>query len=77
MMKSGNDLLSILAPPLSLIDKLDAAPTLPPEIAAWVERWKAIRSDGPSPIDQVTPQAYQEALFVVDEKLSKKKVKGY
>lgn len=77
MMKSGNDLLSILAPPLSLIDKLDAAPTLPPEIAAWVERWKAIRSDGPADIDQATPQAYQEALIVVEEKTAKKKVKGY
>lgn len=66
-----------LAPPLSLIDKLDAAPSLPADIAAWVELWKTIRSDGPAEIDQVTPQAYQEALLVVEEKLSKQKVKAY
>ena len=67
----------MLAPPLGLIDKLDAAPTLPADIADWVELWKAIRSDGPSPIDQVTPAAYQEALIIVEEKTSKKKAKGY
>ena len=76
-MKTGSDLLLMLAPPLSLIDKLDVAPTLPADIAAWVELWKTIRGDGPSPIDQATPQAYQEALLVVEEKLSKQKVKGY
>lgn len=75
-MKTGSDLLIFLAPPLSLIDKLDAAPTLPAEIAEWVQRWKAIRSDGPSEIDQMVPQAYQQALIVVEEKV-KKKVKGY
>ena len=76
-MKTGSDLLLKLAPPLSLIDKLDAAPSLPADIAAWVDLWKAIRSDGSAPIDQVTPQAYQEALIIVEEKTSKKKAKGY
>lgn len=76
-MKTGSDLLLKLAPPLSLIDKLDAAPSLPADIAAWVELWKTIRSDGPAEIDQVTPQAYQEALIIVEEKTSKKKAKGY
>ena len=75
-MKTGSDLLIFLAPPLSLIDKLDAAPTLLAEIAEWVQRWKAIRSDEPSEIDQVTPQVYQQALIVIEEKV-KKKVKGY
>lgn len=73
---SGSDLLLLLAPPLSLIDKLDAAPTLPAEIAEWVQRWKAIRSDGPSEIDQVTQEVYQQALIVVEEKV-KKKAKAY
>jgi len=77
-MKTGSDLLLRLAPPLGLIDKLDAAPSLPADIAAWVELWKTIRSDGPSPIDQVAPQVYQEALMIVEEKTSKKqKVKAY
>lgn len=76
-MKTGSDLLLMLAPPLSLIDKLDGAPSLPADIAAWVELWKTIRSDGPSPIDQALPQVYQEALIIVEEKLSKQKVKGY
>ena len=40
-MKTGSDLLLRLAPPLGLIDKLDAAPTLPADIAAWLELWKA------------------------------------
>ena len=75
-MKTGSDLLIFLAPPLSLIDKLDAAPTLPAEIAEWVQRWKAIRSDGLSEIDQVVPEVYQQALIVVEEKV-KRKVKGY
>lgn len=76
-MKTGNDLLLLLAPPLSLIDKLDATPNLPDAIGAWVERWKAIKSDGPSEIDGVADEVYQQALIVVDEKISKKKVKAY
>ena len=71
-MKTGSDLLLRLAPPLGLIDKLDAAPNLPADIAEWVEVWKAIRSDGPSPIDEVTPDVYQQALIIVEEKTSKK-----
>lgn len=75
-MKTGSDLLIFLAPPLSLIDKLDAAPALPADIAEWVQRWKAIRSDGPSEIDGVADEVYQQALIVVEEKV-KKKAKGY
>lgn len=77
-MKTGSDLLLMLAPPLSLVDKLSAALNLPADIAEWLERWKAIRSDGPAPIDEVTPAVYQEALLVVEERVSKKqKVKAY
>lgn len=76
-MKTGSDLLSFLAPPLSLIDKLDATPKLPDDIATWVALWKAIRSDGPSEIDGVEPGVYQQALIVAEEKMSKKKVKSY
>lgn len=76
-MKTGSDLLLMLAPPLSLVDKLDATPNLPTDIAAWHQRWKEIRSDGPSEIDDVTPEVYQQALIVVEEKLSKKKAKTY
>ncbi len=71
-MKTGSDLLIFLAPPLSLIDKLDASPTLPAEIAEWVQRWKAIRGDGPSEIDGVADVVYQQALIVVEEKVKKK-----
>ena len=77
-MKTGSDLLLMLAPPLSLVDKLDATPNLPEPIRTWLERWKAIRSDGPSEIDTITPEVYQEALLIVEEKVSKKqKVKAY
>lgn len=76
-MKTGSDLLLLLAPPLSLVDKLDATPNLPADIAAWHKRWKEIRSDGPSEIDDVTTEVYQEALLIVEEKLNKKKAKAY
>lgn len=76
-MKTGNDLLLLLAPPLSLIDKLDATPNLPDTIGAWVERWKAIRSDGSSEIDGIADEVYQQALIIVDEKMNKKKAKAY
>ena len=76
-MKTGSDLLSFLAPPLALIDKLEATPKLPEDIAAWVALWKAIRSDGPSEIDGVASEVYQQALIVVEEKMDKKKAKGY
>lgn len=76
-MKTGSDLLLLLAPPLSLVDKLDATPNLPEPIRIWLERWKAIRGDGPSEIDEVTPEIYQQALIAVEEKLSKKKAKAY
>ena len=76
-MKTGSDLLLMLAPPLPLVDKLDATPKLPADIAAWVELWKTIRSDGPAVIDEVTPEVYQQALIVVEEKISKKKAKAY
>lgn len=76
-MKTGSDLLSFLAPPLALIDKLEATPKLPDDLAAWVALWKAIRSDGPSEIDGTAPGVYQQALIVVEEKMNKKKVKGY
>ena len=76
-MKTGSDLLLMLAPPLSLVDKLDATPKLPADIAAWVECLKTISSDGPAVIDEVTPEVYQQALIVVEEKISKKKAKAY
>jgi hypothetical protein len=56
---------------------LEATPKLPDDIAAWVALWKAIRSDGPSEIDGVVPGIYQQALIVVEEKMSKKKAKAY
>jgi hypothetical protein len=56
---------------------LEATPKLPDDIAAWVALWKAIRSDGPSEIDGVASEVYRQALIVVEEKMSKKKVKGY
>lgn len=71
---NGNDLLQLLMPPIQLVNKLDATPNLPKDIVAWVERVKAIRSDGPSEIDEVPQQAYQEALLVVEEKVKKAKV---
>ena len=77
-MKTGSDLLLMLAPPLSLVDKLDATPNLPEPIRIWLKRWKAIRGDGPSEIDTVTPEVYQEALIIVEEKTSKRqKAKAY
>jgi hypothetical protein len=66
---SGHDLLLLLAPPIQLIDKLDATPNLPDNIGAWVARWKAIRGDGVSDIDQATEETYQQALIVVNEKV--------
>ena len=77
-MKTGSDLLLLLAPPLSLVDKLDATPNLPDPIRVWLDRWKEIRSDGPSEIDEVTPEVYQQALIVVEEKIGKRpKAKAY
>lgn len=76
-MRTGSDLLLLLAPPLLLLDKLEATPNLPEPIKVWLDRWQAIRSDGPSEVDTVTPEVYQEALLVVEEKTAKKKVRGY
>lgn len=73
---NGYDLLAMLAPPLSLLDKLEGAGKLPPEIEAWRQLWITIRGDGPSPIDGVGQEIYQQALIVVEEK-AKRKAKAY
>lgn len=73
---TGEELLNRLAPPLSLMDKLEAAGKLPPDIEAWRQLWIDIRGDGPSKIDGVGPHAYQQALVIVEEK-AKRKAKVY
>lgn len=65
---TGTDLLLLLAPPLALIDKLDATPNLPQAVTDWAEVWKTIRSSGPSVIDTAMPETYQQALIIVEEK---------
>ena len=70
---NGSELLELLAPPLSLMDKLEAAGKLPPEIETWRQLWIDIRSDGKSAIDGVGQAVYQQALIVVEEKVKRKK----
>lgn len=65
---TGADLLALLMPPIELMEKLEQAPNLPEPIKVWHKRIKNIRSDGPSEIDGVSDEVYQQALFIVEEK---------
>lgn len=54
---TGHEILSLIAPPIELIEHLEryqAKAQLPANVVAWLELWRAIRSDGNSPIDGVT-----------------------
>ena len=54
-MSDSTDVLQRIAPPLALLDWLDAhhtkSGTVPAEILEWAQRWKEIRGDGDSVID--------------------------
>ena len=76
---TGEELLHRLAPPLSIIEKIESAAMyskLPDDVEAWRQLWIDIRGDGKSAIDGAGTQAYQQALIVVEEK-TKRKAKAY
>lgn len=73
-MSESEQFLALMMPPLELIDRLDAMSNLSESIKAWHKRMADIRGDGKSDIDNVTPEIYQQALFIVEEKIIKVKV---
>lgn len=66
MVNQPPDLLTILAPPIRLVDWLDKVfddkarkgEPVPPEFVAYLETWKRIRAAGTSPIDGATPEQW-------------------
>lgn len=70
-MDNAVKLLQLLMPPLSVMDALERS-NMPDDAKQWWQRCKDIRGDGQSEIDGTSEEVYQEALLVVEEKLSKK-----
>ena len=54
------DAFSRIAPPLSLINWLEAHQekhsSVPAEILAWMDEWRRIRGEGTSAVDGIMPQ---------------------
>jgi hypothetical protein len=61
--QSAHDTLSILLPPIDLIDYLDrlwSGRQPPAHWLRWLDRMRAIRADGASEIDYVSPAEWAE-----------------
>ncbi len=66
---TGADLLRRVSPPIELMEKLEQTPNLPESIKAWYKLWRDIRSDGPSEIDGVSDEVYQQAAKIIEDDL--------
>lgn len=70
------DLLTILAPPIRLVDWLEqvfeakrkAGEAVPVEYMAWLDLWKQIRADGASEIDGSTPAQWEQLRMKMPKK---------
>lgn len=68
MTKTAKDIFEALAPPLSLVNWLDATiadkqkrgKPVPEEIIQWLGRWKDIRTDGPAVTDALSDLEWEQ-----------------
>lgn len=64
----GADILTLLAPPIRLVDWLEQVfeqkhkkgEDVPQAYIKWLERWKAIRADGPALTDGMTQEEWEQ-----------------
>lgn len=62
------DILTLLAPPIRLVDWLEQVfeqkrkkgEDVPENFTKWLERWKAIRADGPAVTDGMTQEEWEQ-----------------